>query len=135
MVGSGPVVRRRASGTMTVRWFSLAGAQAVVDEGEFAVGGVQAAELLVGLAGSGQDPAHRTDVVDRGAVPEQVVHRGARAVQEVEGDALGDGDAGLVDAAVGGQDDGSGGGDAGLGAVAEQAGEPVVGEAHGGGSA
>ena len=46
---------------------------------------------------------------------------------------FGDGDAGLLDAPVGGEDDGSGGGDAGLGAVAEQAGEPVVGEADGGG--
>ena len=45
MVGSGPVVRRRASGTMTVRWSVVAGAQAVVDEGQFAVAGVQAAEL------------------------------------------------------------------------------------------
>ena len=54
-------------------------------------------------------------------------------MQQVQGDALGDGDAGLVDAAVGGEEHGSGGGDAGLGAVAEQAGEPVVGEPDGGG--
>ena len=35
-------------------------------------------------------------------------------MQEVEGDAVGEGDAGLVDASVGGEEDGSGGGDAGL---------------------
>ena len=62
--GRRPVVRRRASGTMTVRWCVVAGAQAVVDEGEFAVAGVQAAELLVGGAGGGEDPAHRAHVVD-----------------------------------------------------------------------
>ena len=56
-----------------------------------------------------------------------------RRVRDMQGDALGEGDAGLLDAAVGGEDHGSGGGDAGLGAVAEQAGEPVVGEAGGGG--
>ena len=39
----------------------------------------------------------------------------ASAVQEVEGDPVGDGDAGVLDASVGGEDDGSGGGDAGLG--------------------
>ena len=54
-------------------------------------------------------------------------------MQQMEGDAVGDGDPGLVDAAVGGEEHGSGGGDAGLGAVAEQAGEPVVGEPGGGG--
>ena len=55
------------------------------------------------------------------------------AVDDVQGDALGDGDAGLLDAAVGGEENRSGGGDAGLAAVAEQAGEPVVGEPGGGG--
>ena len=54
-------------------------------------------------------------------------------VVDVQRDALGDGDPGLLDAAVGGEEHGSGGGDAGLGAVAEQAGEPVVGEPGGGG--
>ena len=52
-------------------------------------------------------------------------------MEEVEGDAVGDGDAGVVDASVGGEDDGSGGGDAGLAGVADDAGQPVVGEPGG----
>ena len=106
----------------------VAGAQAVVDEGQFAVAGVEAAEVVVGGAGGGEDPAHRAHVVDHagrgGAGP---------GVVDVQRDALGDGDPGLLDAAVGGEDHGPGGGDPGLGAVAEQAGEPVVGEPGGGG--
>ena len=34
MVWSGPVARRRASGTMTMRWWCVGGAQAVVDQRE-----------------------------------------------------------------------------------------------------
>ena len=52
---------------------------------------------------------------------------------QVEWEAVGEGDAGVLDAAVGGEQDGSGGGDLGLVAVADEAGEPVVGEADGGG--
>jgi hypothetical protein len=49
----------------------------------------------------------------------------------VEGDAVGDGDAGFSCAPVGGEEDGSGGRDFGLVAVADQSGQPVVGEADG----
>ena len=124
---SGPVARRRASGTMTIRWWaSVARRQYSISDWSLN-SGCSPPRRLVGLARSGEHAADRTDVEHGGPEAEQVIHGGASAVEQVQGDALGDGDAGLLDASVGCEEDWSGGGDRGLVAVANQAGEPVVG--------
>ena len=127
VVVSGPVARRRASGTITTRRSGVGGAQAVFDQRELSELRVQAAELVVGLAGGGEYPAHRAQVVDHGGRG-----RRRRSMVEVQRNAFRDRDAGVLDASVRGQDHGSGGGDPGLVAVADQPCEPVVGESGGG---